>query len=275
MLNFLYTVAINEFKVLPFLAFWFCLERMFSIYPINYRELRINLVYYFFWVLGTGLVLLALSKTLDPLSGNLKNWLAFNLQFLTENMIVSVLIGLLAFDLFYYWYHRLQHTWPALWHQHAVHHSEIEMNVTTAFRHHWLEHVLMYPIVTLPVLLLSLPHPKEHSIYEYIFASLIQYAGLFAHSNIRASFGRANWLFVTPHTHRIHHSIESVHRNKNFAAYFPLIDIIFGTYYAPKKDEWPKTGLKGLYLKNALELQSHPFKQWWRMFKKWRATHAG
>jgi sterol desaturase/sphingolipid hydroxylase (fatty acid hydroxylase superfamily) len=31
--------------------------------------------------------------------------------------------------------------------------------------------------------------------------------------------------------------------NRNFAAMFPLIDVIFGTYYAPQPDEYPASGL--------------------------------
>ena len=31
--------------------------------------------------------------------------------------------------------------------------------------------------------------------------------------------------------------------DKNFAAFFPVIDILFGTYYRPRRDEYPRTGI--------------------------------
>jgi sterol desaturase/sphingolipid hydroxylase (fatty acid hydroxylase superfamily) len=65
----------------------------------------------------------------------------------------------------------------------------------------------------------------------------------FSHANWRLELGRLGYLFISPQVHRIHHSVEQRHINKNFASLFPVIDMIFGTYYHPRKDEWPSTGL--------------------------------
>ena len=48
--------------------------------------------------------------------------------------------------------------------------------------------------------------------------------------------------FVGPQYHRMHHSLQTQHLDKNFALFFPLRDIFFGTYYRPKKGEFPSTG---------------------------------
>jgi hypothetical protein len=32
---------------------------------------------------------------------------------------------------------------------------------------------------------------------------------------------------------------------KNFVAFFPIWDILFGTYYHPARDEFPPTGVEG------------------------------
>ena len=46
--------------------------------------------------------------------------------------------------------------------------------------------------------------------------------------------------------HCIHHSILDEHKDKNFAQFFPFIDVIFGTYFAPIKNEFPATGTEAL-----------------------------
>jgi sterol desaturase/sphingolipid hydroxylase (fatty acid hydroxylase superfamily) len=50
-------------------------------------------------------------------------------------------------------------------------------------------------------------------------------------------------VIAEPRFHRIHHSLENRHFDKNFAFMFPVWDVIFGTAYCPAADEYPKTGL--------------------------------
>jgi sterol desaturase/sphingolipid hydroxylase (fatty acid hydroxylase superfamily) len=76
---------------------------------------------------------------------------------------------------------------------------------------------------------------------------------------------------TSPQLHRIHHSRLLEHRDKNFAAYFPVWDLVFGTYFHPKWDEYPATGVHDEKdverLADALVL---PFREWSRMFHNWR-----
>src|ERR1700747_2377235 len=55
------------------------------------------------------------------------------------NAIFRTVTNLFFFDFFYYWFHRFQHALPVLWCQHKLHHSDLQLNVTTTHRHHWLE----------------------------------------------------------------------------------------------------------------------------------------
>jgi sterol desaturase/sphingolipid hydroxylase (fatty acid hydroxylase superfamily) len=64
-----------------------------------------------------------------------------------------------------------------------------------------------------------------------------------AHLNTRVSLGRFSLCIQNPQYHRIHHSIEPQHRDKNFCRMLPVFDVIFGTAWKPGKDEFPKTGL--------------------------------
>lgn len=50
--------------------------------------------------------------------------------------------GLFAFvllDLTFYYWHRLNHEWPALWRFHNVHHCDPDLGVSTSFRFHFAE----------------------------------------------------------------------------------------------------------------------------------------
>ena len=50
------------------------------------------------------------------------------------------------------------------------------------------------------------------------------------------------WLPWTQ-VHRIHHSTDPQHYNRNFADALPIFDILFGTFHCPARDEFPPTGL--------------------------------
>ena len=67
--------------------------------------------------------------------------------------------------------------------------------------------------------------------------------GFFIHANVRLELGPLTPIISGPQLHRIHHSALAEHRDKNFATFFPFIDILFGTYYGPGKGEHPPTGL--------------------------------
>jgi sterol desaturase/sphingolipid hydroxylase (fatty acid hydroxylase superfamily) len=150
--------------------------------------------------------------------------------------LVPVIV-IMTNDFFYYWFHRLQHAVPFLWQFHAVHHSDEEMNVTTSLRHHWIEDPLRVVLAILPMTLLY--KLENHEVY--FLALLLGNWGYFVHANVRIDFGRMTAWLSGPMLHRVHHSIEERHRDKNFAAYVPLWDVLFGTYFRP--DGYPRTGV--------------------------------
>jgi sterol desaturase/sphingolipid hydroxylase (fatty acid hydroxylase superfamily) len=182
-------------------------------------------------------------------------------------LVPLALLPLLIFDFFYYWLHRWQHTSRWVWEQHRLHHTEESMNVATSLRHHWLEEFLRSILIVAPMSLLFRITPIDAG----VLTMLIGQWGYFTHANIRINCGPINRLFVSSQGHRIHHSVEALHRNKNFAAFFPVWDILFGTYHYPRWDEFPKTGLKGVPSNMPLrEVVFGPFIGWCRMIKKVR-----
>ncbi|MGO9266988.1 MAG: sterol desaturase family protein [Candidatus Binataceae bacterium] len=143
-----------------------------------------------------------------------------------------------AMDFGEYVFHRAQHKSPLLWSMHSFHHSDSALNVSTTERHYWLEQTLktvsVYPMVGL----LFKANPAV--IFAY---SLICEAHYFFHMNLRVGFGRHSYLLNSPQYHRIHHSRKREHFDMNFAALFPIFDVIFGSYYVARADEYPATGV--------------------------------
>jgi len=173
--------------------------------------------------------------------------------------IFSPLLVLFIFDFFYYWHHRFQHMWKVLWAQHKLHHAEESLCCLTDQRHHWLEDSFRVFTITIPMGILISMTPVQGA----LIASGLAYWTIFIHSNLRLPFGPFTALITGPQIHRIHHSRELIHQDKNLAAYFPIWDILFGTYHRPLPGEWPTTGLvsgeRVTSLKSGLIL---PFLDW-------------
>ncbi|MGQ0742267.1 MAG: sterol desaturase family protein [Alphaproteobacteria bacterium] len=153
-------------------------------------------------------------------------------------IVYSAIVYLLAIDLLEYAFHRAQHAWPWLWAMHSFHHSDPGVNVTTTARHYWLEMPLkalfVYPLLAV---LFKVPAAV---LFIYALSTVWHYVN---HLNVRWRIPVSWKLINNPQFHRIHHSLMPQHQNKNFAPYFPVWDLIFGTAYAPAADEYPPTGL--------------------------------
>jgi sterol desaturase/sphingolipid hydroxylase (fatty acid hydroxylase superfamily) len=149
----------------------------------------------------------------------------------------GVIIALFVFDFFYYWFHRTQHKVPFLWNFHKVHHSIDDMNCINSY-HHVLEEVFRFPFVMMPItLLLSISTPK------IIFLSaFITIYGQYIHSDTSINLGPFRAIFADNTIHRIHHSLAEEHFDKNFAAFFSVLDRSFGTYAKPN-NRLPPVGL--------------------------------
>ena len=96
--------------------------------------------------------------------------------------------------------------------------------------------------------------------------------GFVTHANLRLGFGPLTPLIAGPQLHRIHHSALPEHRDRNFSMLFPIIDIVFGTYYRPRPDEYPPTGTAGDKVNDLRGATVQPFVAWWHMMKAWLSS---
>jgi sterol desaturase/sphingolipid hydroxylase (fatty acid hydroxylase superfamily) len=152
-------------------------------------------------------------------------------------LIPAALVYIVTLDLFEYIFHRAQHAVPALWAMHSLHHSDPAMNVSTTSRHFWLEQAIKSVTIYLAASVIFAAPP----VIIFIYAA-VSYYNFFSHMNLRVGFGRFV-LLNSPQNHRIHHSSQPLHRDKNFAGLFPIFDVLGGTHYMPAADEYPATGL--------------------------------
>ena len=145
---------------------------------------------------------------------------------------LPLLVMLLVTQFISYVTHLLFHHVPWLWAVHAVHHSDVDVDVSTSFRHHPFEPLVFLPLLTPIVLLLGVP-PAAVLGYKIVDIFLT----IFSHSNVRLPRGLESTLsrfIVTPDFHRVHHSSESQFTNSNYGNIVPWFDYLFGT--ARKRD---------------------------------------
>jgi sterol desaturase/sphingolipid hydroxylase (fatty acid hydroxylase superfamily) len=175
--------------------------------------------------------------------------------------IVAVLVSALIYDFFFYWLHRLEHANAFFWQEHAVHHSDPFMSASTGARGHFGDAFLVPLFILLPMALLFKLPP-----ISFAPLALVPFAYFYVtHMNVRLGFGPLWWLLVSPDYHRIHHSLDKKHFNKNFVLWFPVWDILFGTAWRPAKDEVPASGLAGVDLDRLDRAFLFPFAAWWKM----------
>ena len=142
-----------------------------------------------------------------------------NLSFLG---LWGVIPSILLLEVFFYAFHRAQHTVPFLWRMHQWHHSSERIDIWSTYRVHPLElpFFITIGICCSTGVLGVTPQAAMYTNILILFLQLIQ------HANIRTP----EWLgyfVVRPENHMLHHA-RNVHRS-NYSD-LPLIDMIFGSF---------------------------------------------
>lgn len=157
-------------------------------------------------------------------------WQAFNASSL--GLLWGTLLAFFIMDFSLYWVHRFSHELGWLWRLHRTHHSDLDIDVTTSFRHHpgevGLKLILMSAFIGL------LGFTPAH-LLTYVIAH--RCFSLWSHSNIRLPEGLERQLtkvWVTPRVHQIHHSAHQPETDSNYGQVLTLWDRLFGTYISPE-----------------------------------------
>ena len=159
-------------------------------------------------------------------------------------LLAQIVIAFVVMDLATYVVHRLLHRYRWLWLLHSVHHSDAEVDVSTAIRHHPVEVAIDVAVKLALYLLLGLPLWIEAA-----RTLLINPLSMAQHANIAYPpwvERPLSWLLVTPTMHRVHHLPEEPATNSNFGQCFSVWDRLFGTYRSPDPAQRPRFGLSNL-----------------------------
>jgi sterol desaturase/sphingolipid hydroxylase (fatty acid hydroxylase superfamily) len=168
----------------------------------------------------------------------------------------TIAFVLLVTDFLMYWEHRFEHRF--MWPVHAVHHSVENLSAATSFSHP-LQFVPMFLIISVPLSLVDLGPVAVPA----IVSTLVFFLQLLIHSPSKLGFGPLRHLFVDPSFHRIHHSLEERHFDRNFSILFSFWDRLFGTQVMPEKDQWPAVGIREARSpRTVAELLTFPLRLW-------------
>lgn len=168
----------------------------------------------------------------------------------------AVLTMLLVTDFLMYWEHRFEHRF--LWPVHAVHHSTEELSAATSYSHP-LQFVSIFFLISVPTSLVDFGPNAAPGVVLFVTGLML----FFIHSPVKVGFGPFRHLLVDPQFHRIHHSLEERHFDRNFSILFSFWDRMFGTQVMPGRDEWPDTGIHEAPSPRTVgELLAFPFRLW-------------
>jgi sterol desaturase/sphingolipid hydroxylase (fatty acid hydroxylase superfamily) len=128
-------------------------------------------------------------------------------------------------DLTLYFWHWANHRCAWLWLFHKVHHSDRVMNVSTAFRLHFVEVLLTALVKGLFIVAVGVDAATVVA-----NEALITLFILFHHANVSFRGERwLGWLAIVPRLHRVHHSAQRSEHDNNYGAVFSCWDRLFGT----------------------------------------------
>ena len=152
----------------------------------------------------------------------------FNL--LSWSTWLETVIAIIVLDFALWLQHLISHKWPLLWRLHRMHHSDVDIDVTTAIRFHPFEIALSMLWKIVWVLALG-----ASALAVILFEVLLNGCAMFNHANVALP----GWLdrllrtvIVTPDMHRVHHSIIQREHDSNYGFNLSIWDRLFRTYCA-------------------------------------------
>jgi sterol desaturase/sphingolipid hydroxylase (fatty acid hydroxylase superfamily) len=140
-------------------------------------------------------------------------------------------LAMIAFDLCYYWAHRMGHEISVLWAAHAVHHQSEDYNLSTALRQTSTGFLFSW-IFYVPLFVLGMPI----EVFVTVNALNLIYQ-FWVHTQLVGKLGWLDRVFVTPSNHRVHHAQNEAYIDRNYGGIFILWDRLFGTFQEEIDDE--------------------------------------
>lgn len=211
------------------ITFFWLLEGVLPLFNFKYKKWRHalpNLFFTFTTILVNFSLAFLLLKTSDWVQLNnfgIINWIP-NLP-----LWAYVVLGVMLLDFFgAYLAHYVEHKVKPLWMIHLVHHTDHEVDTTTANRHHPLESLVRFTFTLLGVFIVGTPIG-----IVMLYQSLSIVATQFSHANIKLPKKvdeAISWLVVSPDMHKVHHHYKLPYTDSNYGNIFSIWDRLLGTY---------------------------------------------
>lgn len=153
-------------------------------------------------------------------------WLYQYRLFTIEVTWLSAIPIFIAVEFSYYWFHRSSHRVNWFWSAHVVHHSDDQMNLSTAMRQSLLYSVTGWWLFFVPLMLLGV-----HPVWVFFFYAIDLIYQFFIHTETVGKLPKwVEYIFDTPSNHRAHHGTNGEYIDKNYGGVIILFDRWFGTY---------------------------------------------
>jgi sterol desaturase/sphingolipid hydroxylase (fatty acid hydroxylase superfamily) len=150
------------------------------------------------------------------------------LNFIALPRALAVIAAVIVLDFAIYLQHVMFHALPLLWRVRRMHHTDLDLDVTSGVRFHPIESVMSMLIKLAAIAALGPPIAGV-----FAFEALLNASSLFNHSNVAiapAADALMRLSICTPDMHRVHHSIVVRETNSNFGFLVPWWDRLLGTY---------------------------------------------
>ena len=201
------------------------------------REIATDVLYWFLIPLGARFVRIGLMVTGAALLFNIHGAEAL-IKFYDDGfgplaempLWLQAITFLVVSDFLLYWFHRLYHG-ATMWKYHAVHHSSEELDWISAARFHPVNILFGTVLVDFALLLAGISPNVMLWVGPFTTAH-----SAFVHANLNWTLGPFKYVLASPVFHRWHHTAADRGGSMNFAGTFPVLDLMFGTFYMPKNE---------------------------------------
>ena len=211
------------------IVFFWSIESIMPLFNFNYKKIKHAIPNFFFTMttiivnFSLAFLLLYCSDWVTENNFGLLNWIP-NLSLFTQ-----IFLGVFLLDLIgAYLPHLIQHKVGFLWKIHLVHHSDHNVDTTTANRHHPFESVIRFIFTLLGVIVLGTSIGVV-----FLYQSLSLVLSQFNHANIKlpTQLDRLlSYIIVSPNMHKVHHHYVMPYTDSNYGNIFSFWDRLFGTH---------------------------------------------
>lgn len=217
------------------LTFFWLLEGTLPLFNFKYRKWKHAFPNLFFTLttvvinFGLAFLLLSTASWVEQTGFGIINWIP-NLPLWAYTLLGVMLLDFIGAYLAHY----VEHKVKPLWMVHLVHHTDHNVDTTTANRHHPLESLVRFAFTLIGVLIVGAPIA-----IVFLYQSLSLVATQFGHANIKLPKkmdSLLSYVFVSPDMHKVHHHYVLPYTDSNYGNIFSVWDRLFGTFMTLDRD---------------------------------------